>query len=699
MEKAFSFFTAAMVDSSHVAELGDSPVESARESICEAGGSADESICEAGGSADISGESPADLIIPEFVASDEVEFSTHEEALQCVHLCGRQNGWAVFQQRSKNGNRTFEYCCTCEGDVAQYRGEKALTKNSSTRKCGCLFKLAVYCTGKDTSKWFIKVEEGEHVTSNRETAHGPSLTPNDHPLYRRQDIEKYAPEIDAMIGDGKGAKQIMNELRQVKDSREKVPFMTDPIMKDINNRIQKCKASQLGGAPNRTAAFLRALESTEGLGKVWFSRHRKDSEGRLNGIVLVPKAALNLARRNNQVYFSDSTYRTNVFEWPMHHIGGLTCHNTSVSFAFILMPGAEQKQSDYEWGLKMVKEIIFVNGVLPPEVWVTDRELAVVIALKKAFPNIQVMLDVWHIDKGVEAQARKYQQLRDVTQLVADDDGEQGDECNPQGFEVMTLAEFMAEWKQARRSRTEAEWITNKDTLCAKLTPRMGRYFAKEWFPYMENFVSCYVDRVAHLGCVVDSRIEGMHAQVKAHLTNSWKGDLYKLAEGLIKATVHQLEKARTAEGKDISTVDRRFREEAWLAQVIKRVSSHALGLLYSKLLKAQQSIKDNTELGACDGSFNKTRGVPCSHMIKKLLLDNKLLQPEDFHRHWRIDGSSAVSAAESALPPRQKLPKAKKRKAGVVAAVKIRRKTPNGRLLNAFDMQNQSNKVTENDT
>ena len=123
----------------------------------------------------------------------------------------------------------------------------------------------------------------------------------------------------------------------------------------------------------------------------------------------------------------------------------------------------------------------------------------------------------------------------------------------------------------------------------------------------------------------------------------------------------------------------------------------------------------DNTELEACEGCFTRTHGVPCSHKCKELLLNNKLLQPADFHSHWLIDGSSAASAGESALPPRQKLAKTatKKRKADVAAAaaaakkgsskknsaVTIRHKTANGRLFKGLDLLNQTNKVTENDT
>ena len=85
---------------------------------------------------------------------------------------------------------------------------------------------------------------------------------------------------------------------KVRDGTSEDPTMTIPTSKDINNRIAALKGAHLDGR-SETEAFIRDLQPEGPLGAVWHSRTRVDSEGRLNGIVIVHKKALSLARRNS----------------------------------------------------------------------------------------------------------------------------------------------------------------------------------------------------------------------------------------------------------------------------------------------------------------------------------------------------------------------------------------------------------------
>jgi hypothetical protein len=124
-----------------------------------------------------------------------------------------------------------------------------------------------------------------------------------------------------------------------------------------------------------------------------------------HGLVAVHKAALLWARRYCRLFVSDSTYKTNKYEWTMHHIGGFTAQNKNVTFGYMLMPKNEQKEADYTWAFTMLSEILWDDDNKPPGVWVTDRELAVNLAIKAVLPDTALMLCTWHIDNDVKVQA------------------------------------------------------------------------------------------------------------------------------------------------------------------------------------------------------------------------------------------------------------------------------------------------------
>jgi MULE transposase domain len=62
---------------------------------------------------------------------------------------------------------------------------------------------------------------------------------------------------------------------------------------------------------------------------------------------------------------------------------------------------SHEAESDYSWGLTCIAGLF--DGIVPPKVIVTDRELALMNAIKTILPTTSSILCVWHINKNVLA--------------------------------------------------------------------------------------------------------------------------------------------------------------------------------------------------------------------------------------------------------------------------------------------------------
>jgi hypothetical protein len=103
---------------------------------------------------------------------------------------------------------------------------------------------------------------------------------------------------------------------------------------------------------------------------------------------------------------------------PLLHIVGITPANTSFSVAFCLM---ENEQEDsYIWCLKTFLSWVRTkeDGVQTEEdgvqtegfnpVLCTDRDLALLNAIKAVCPSYHHLLCIWHINKNISAYAKRF---------------------------------------------------------------------------------------------------------------------------------------------------------------------------------------------------------------------------------------------------------------------------------------------------
>lgn len=127
-----------------------------------------------------------------------------------------------------------------------------------------------------------------------------------------------------------------------------------------------------------------------------------DVTNQLEALFFVHPTSFNIWRAFPHVVIIDATYKTNKYNMPFVEIVGVTStHKTfCIAFAFI----SEEKTKNYTWVLECLK--LTLNERMHPRVIITDRELALMNACEKVFPNATRLLCRWHISQNIFKNCR-----------------------------------------------------------------------------------------------------------------------------------------------------------------------------------------------------------------------------------------------------------------------------------------------------
>lgn len=99
----------------------------------------------------------------------------------------------------------------------------------------------------------------------------------------------------------------------------------------------------------------------------------------------------------------DCTYKRNKYGMPLLNIVGVTSFNSTFFSAFVFM--RKEEKSYYIWALQRFDKIL--GSERCPSAFVTDRELALMNALKFVFPEVPQLLCVWNIEKNILAKCKR----------------------------------------------------------------------------------------------------------------------------------------------------------------------------------------------------------------------------------------------------------------------------------------------------
>ncbi|XP_035836908.1 uncharacterized protein LOC118484905 [Helianthus annuus] len=97
------------------------------------------------------------------------------------------------------------------------------------------------------------------------------------------------------------------------------------------------------------------------------------------------------------VMMIDATYKTNIYNMPFIQIVGMTPTNKSFIIAHAVV--SKERGDNFVWVLERVKSML--DECMEPRVILTDRDLALMGACAKVFPDASRLLCRWHIQQNV----------------------------------------------------------------------------------------------------------------------------------------------------------------------------------------------------------------------------------------------------------------------------------------------------------
>src|SRR2546421_12144147 len=208
-----------------------------------------------------------------------------------------------------------------------------------------------------------------------------------------------------------------------------------------------------------------------------------------------------------------------------------------------------------------------------------------------------------------------------------------------------TVSEFEDSWAKLQEKWNET--ASGRDVI---------EYLTNEYIHKKEKFVRAYTNHNLHLGNVASSPVEGAHAALKKCLGGS-TGNLYIVFESM-KAKLKEKHIAASKKLSDELQLVPNWLNIPLFEQVVKKISSYALGKVYEQYLKFQRYHQSKEELPACTKYHQYALRLPCVHTLqnqlpracvhieqptafKDIILELSQLQITDFASHWWLQKTS----------------------------------------------------------
>ncbi|XP_021996264.1 PKS-NRPS hybrid synthetase CHGG_01239-like [Helianthus annuus] len=194
---------------------------------------------------------------------------------------------------------------------------------------------------------------------------------------------------------------------------------------------------------------------------------------------------------------------------------GLTSTNKSFCIAHAVI--CKERRDNFVWVLERIKSML--HECMMPRVIVTDRELALINACAKVFPNASRFLCRFHIEQNICKHCK-------------------------QGFNKLDREKFLSYWRRVCDSASEPMYKYNLDKLYNRLVvanrERVFNYVYENWLKYYkEMFVCALTNKCRNFGQRTTNRVESQHANLKRYLTRG--SSLERIARCVIDIVETQL--------------------------------------------------------------------------------------------------------------------------------------------------------------
>lgn len=402
------------------------------------------------------------------------KFESYDELLKSVRDFYYAKGYGVSIRSSRK-----DKCVILQCDRSGFYRDRLCIGDKRKRNTGSrLIKCSFQIVGKkgNDGAWVIKAK---NLTHN----HDPSSDISGHPSFRRL-LQDDVQSVKNMTLSGIPPRQILSSLRQ---RNQNLPAVSRTIY-NLKAKIQK---ENLRNRSKVSALF----EEFEKEGFIYDILH--NPAGNITHLFIAHPLSIKLAKVFSNVFVMDCTYKTNKYNMPLLDIIGVSCFNTSFYAGFVFLE--REDEDSYTWALSVFKKTLENRE---PSVIMSDRELALMNAVKMVFPNTTNLLCIWHIEKNVLANCKKHF-------------------AHAEEFDI-----FMSSWKNVAYSTTTTVFRNNwgEFELLYQTKKVAIEYIKNTWLPWKEKFVSAWTENYLHFGNRSSSRAEGAHAKLKLYLQVSTGG-------------------------------------------------------------------------------------------------------------------------------------------------------------------------------
>ncbi|KAH1226067.1 PKS-NRPS hybrid synthetase [Glycine max] len=340
------------------------------------------------------------------------------------------------------------------------RNKEFVRKDTGSRKCGCPFRLR----GKPVhggEGWMMKLICGIH---NHELA--KSLV--GHPY-----VGRLTKEEKKIIADmTKSMVKPKNILLTLKEHNAN----SCTTIKQIYN-ARSAYRSSIRGADTEMQHLMKLLERDQ-----YIHWHRLKDEVVVHDLFWCHSDAVKLCNACHLVFFIDNTYKTNRYRLPLLDFVGVTPTAMTFSAGFAYLEA--ERVNNIVWALERFRGLFLRNDRLPVVI-VTNRDLALMNAVKTMFPESTNLLCRFHIDKNVKAKCKSLIGEKNVWDYVMDNWG--------------TLVDCPSE-HQFHES-------LQKFQVACSPWPMFIDYVNDTWIiPHKEKFITEWTNKVMHLGNTTTNR-------------------------------------------------------------------------------------------------------------------------------------------------------------------------------------------------
>ncbi|XP_021828352.1 protein FAR1-RELATED SEQUENCE 5-like, partial [Prunus avium] len=541
-------------------------------------------------------------------------FNSQEALLNWSHVQGRKCGIVVVIKRSDGVGKIItrrarvtlgcergghyikkpnvdlddEQPMNSEVDVSidHRKKKKKRSKSTGTKKCGYPFQLKGLNIGPG-DEWKVGVVCGVHNHHSAEYLEGHSYA------------GRLSKEENNLLMDMSKSLVRPKDILYTIKRRDGKNVTT---MKTIYNARHKSRVVEKASRSEMQLLLCRLSDHK------YINWHRTDDTNCVSDLFWAHPDSVNLLHAFPHVLVMDCTYKTNRFRYPLLQIVGVTSTKLTFSAAFAYI--SSEKEDNYMWALNRLKSIMNTNCL--PSVIVTDREMALMNAIRNMFPSVRHLLCRWHINrcvmkacKGILKKGEKWEQ-------------------------------FIVLWNMLVLAKTEVDYERNlleMDRIFEGKYSKALDYVKVNWLKeYKDRFVAVWTDTCMHFGNTTSNRAESAHSQLKRQLGTSQCN--FETSWAKIHAMlVLQHTEIKASFEKSQSFVQHEFNKVSLLKDLIGYVSIVALEEILCESKRIQYVGADPI---ACGCVIRRSHGLPCAHEMAELSRVFRPIPLHCVHPHWR---------------------------------------------------------------